>query len=116
MLDHHFAERHPGHQHIYLGVANPEHSHDFRPFHSHDGPGALLNATGHNPANASDGIVFVVPGSGSAHTIADITMPATAQFTRFGVEGGTGLLGHHLRREAAPPDASVAPPTLPPRA
>lgn len=116
MLDHHFAERHPGHQHIYLGTANPEHSHDYRPFHSHDGLGALLKAPGPAPANASDGIVFVVPANGSAHSVADITMPASAQSIGFGVEDGTGLLGHHIGREAAPSGASVAPPTLPPRA
>ena len=116
MLDHHFAERHPGHQHIYLGVANPEHSHDYRPFHSHNGLGALFMAAGHTPGNMSDGIVFVVPASGSAHSIADITMPASAQSTGFGVAGGTGLPGHHLRQEAIPPGAIIAPPTLPPRA
>ena len=116
MLDHHFAERHPGHQHIYLGAANPEHSHDFRPFHSHNPLGALLSATEQPPLNAADGIVFVAPVSGSAHGIADITVPVSAQSVSFGVEGGTGLLGHQLLREAAPPGASVAPPTLPPRA
>ena len=116
MLDHHFAERHPGHQHIYLGAANPEHSHDFRQFHSHSRLGALLMAAGDVPANTSDGIVFVLPADGSAHSVADIMMSANAQSIRFDVEGGTGLLGHQLRREAAPPGASVAPPTLPPRA
>ena len=116
MLDHHFAERHPGHQHIYLSGANPEHSHDFQPFHSHSGPGSLLLAAEDTPANTPDGILFVVPASGSAHSVADITMPASGQSIGFGVAGGTGLLGHHLRRETAPPGASIAPPTLPPRA
>ena len=116
MLDHHFAERHPGHQHIYLGVADPEHSHDYRPFHSHNRPGALLMAAGHTLANTSDGIVFVVPASGSAHSVADITMPASPQSIGFGVAGGTGLLGHHISRDATPRGTSVAPPTLPPRA
>ena len=116
MIDHHFAERHPGHQHIYLGAANPEHSHDYRPFHSHNGLSALLMAAERTPPNTSDDILFVVPASGSAHSVADITIPASTQSISFGVAGGTGLLGHHLRREAAPPGASIAPPTLPPRA
>ena len=116
MLDHHFAERHPGHQHIYLGAANTEHSHDFRPFHSHNPLAALLSATELPPQNAADGIVFVAPGGGSAHGIADITVPVSAQSISFGVGDDAALPGYRLLREAAPPGASVAPPTLPPRA
>lgn len=116
MLDHHFAERLPGHQHIYLGVANPEHSHDFRPSHSHNVLDTLLMATERPLPDTPDGIVFVAPASGSAHGVADITAPVNAQSIAFGVEGETGLLGHHVGREAVPPGASVAPPTLPPRA
>ena len=116
MLDHHFAERHPGHQHIYLGAANPEHSHDFRPFHSHNPLGALLSATEQPPLNAADGIVFVAPVSGSAYGIADITVPVSAQSITLGAGDYAALPGYRIRREAAPPGASVAPPTLPPRA
>ena len=115
MLDHHFAERHPGHQHIYLGVANPEHSHEFQLFHSHNRLGTLLSATGLPLQNAGDGIVFVTPAGGSAHGIADITVPVSAQSVSFGFGDGAGLPGIHHRREAAPPGAIVAPPTLPPR-
>ena len=116
MMDHHFAERHPGHQHIYLGAVNPEHSHDYRPFHSHNGLGTLLLAAGQPPLNTADGIVFVTPAHGSAHGVADITAPVSAQSIRFGVEGSSGLLGHYLAREAIPPGASIAPPILPPKA
>ena len=113
MLDHHFAERHPGHQHIYLGVANAEHNHDYRPFHSHSGLGALPLAEGQPPLNTADGIVFVTPVGGSSHGIADITAPVNAQSISFGLGDGPGLPGNHLRREAAHLGASIAPPTLP---
>ena len=115
MLDHHFAERHPGHQHIYLGVANADHSHDFQPFHSHSGLGVLLAAS-QTLEDPTDGVVFLTPTSGAAHSIADVTVPATAQSLRFGVAGGSALLGYHMRSETIPPGATVAPPRHPPRA
>lgn len=116
MMDHHFAERHPGHQHIYLGAANPEHSHEFQPYHSHNGLAQLLRASEAPARNVVGHIVFVAPAGGSAHGAAYITVPANAQSIRFGVEGRSGLLGHYLAREAIPPGASIAPPTHPPPA
>ncbi len=116
MLDHHFVERHPGHQHIYLGNVNPEHGHDFQPFHSHATPGLLLLASERSPSIEGDGIVFVAPASGSAHGVADITVPANAHSIRFGIEGGATLLGHFRGSEAIPQGANIAPPTHPPSA
>ena len=34
-LDHHFAERHPDHSHMYLGTVGPDHSHPFEHSHIH---------------------------------------------------------------------------------
>ena len=116
MLDHHFAERHPGHQHIYLGTAYPEHRHDFQPFHSHDAIGGHLLAAEQPPADMADGIVYVMPASGSGHGIADITAPATTQSVNFGLGDWPGLLGGYPQKDAIPPGASVAPPRYPPRA
>ncbi len=116
MLDHHFAERHPGHQHIYLGMADQEHRHEFQPFHSHNGLARLLLASERIPSNEGDGIVFVMPVSGAAHGVADITAPANAHSIRFEVAGGAGLVVHFPGSEAIPQGASVAPPTHPPSA
>ncbi len=116
MLDHHFVERHPGHQHIYLGNANPEHGHDFQPFHSHNGLAMILVGAELPPANAPDDIVFVVPAGGYTHVVADITSPANARSIVIGADGGSGILGYNLASVAVPAGASVAPPTLPPRA
>ena len=116
MLDHHFAERHPGHQHIYLGAPNPGHSHDFQPFHSHNSPAALLLATEQPPADTADGIVYVTPAGGAGHGIADVTAPANTQSMRISLGDASGFCGNHHLRETIPQGASVPPPTLPPRA
>lgn len=35
VLDHHFAERQPDHQHVYLGNTNPAHQHPYQAAHIH---------------------------------------------------------------------------------
>ena len=116
MMDHHFAERHPGHQHIYLGAPDPGHRHDFRPSHSHDVFAALLPAAEQPRVDIAEGIVYVTPASGSGHGIADITVPASAQSIKFGLGDGSGLPGTYPHRDAIPTGASIAPSTRPPRA
>lgn len=37
LFDHHFFERMPGHDHLYLGMVAPEHVHLFETQHSHPG-------------------------------------------------------------------------------
>ena len=116
MLDHHFAERHPGHQHIYLGTVSPDHSHDYEAFHSHS-TFLLLQLTAEWPtAGPADGIVFVAPDGGLAKGVADVTVPVHSQSLRADFGDSTGALGRHLHVESILPGATIVPPTLPPRA
>ena len=114
MLDHHFAERHPAHQHIYLGAANPDHAHGYQPFHSHSRLGMLLAAS-QTLVDPGDSVVIVTPASGFTPAFADITVPATAQFMKYGLDGAGALLGHQHGGPTIPAGASVAPPRHPPR-
>ena len=116
MLDHHFAERHPGHQHIYLGTVSPDHSHDYKAFHSHS-TFLLLQLTAEWPtAGPANGIVFVAPDGGLANGVADVTVPVHSQSLRPDFGDSTGVLGRHLHVEHILPGATIVPPTLPPRA
>lgn len=112
MLDHHFAERHPGHRHLYLGAALPGHSHGYERSHVHYGAWMYGPAAAGSP---SGGIVFVMPNDGAGHGAADIAAPLVTHTLRLGGEGG----GHILN--SAPSDdtltgISVAPSRRPPRA
>jgi hypothetical protein len=113
MLDHHFAERHPGHQHLYLGSASPDHSHAYE--HSHANHGAWMYAPSASDGKRSDGVVFVMPGDGAGNGAADIATPMVVQPPRFGGDDESVL------RTPATDDSTmtgvVVPPSkLPPRA
>lgn len=116
MLDHHFTERHPGHLHIYLATVSPDHSHDYKAFHSHS-TFLLLQRTAEWPTTGpANGIVFVAPASGLANGVADVTVPAHSQSLRTDFGDSTEVLGRHLHVEPILPGATIVPPTLPPRA
>ena len=80
MLDHHFAERHPAHGHLYLGAADSGHSHPFE--HSHIHYDAL-----YAPAPGQGDIVFFAPYDGMGHAHADIATPAVTASLQFGGDG-----------------------------
>jgi hypothetical protein len=48
-VDHHFAERIPGHAHVYLGEVLPDHTHPYEAEHDH----------AHTDTAKGDGIVFL---------------------------------------------------------
>ena len=116
MLDHHFAERHPAHQHIYLGTATSEHSHDYGAIHIHSVTSMMQLSTGQPSGGLDDGIVFVVPIGGSGQGVADLAAPMISESPRFGIGDGTGILGHHFGSDSILPGTSIAPPVRPPRA
>lgn len=59
VLDHHFTERLPQHEHVYLGDATPDHAHPFETQHSHNE--ALDEAAPHEHAGAPDITVYLAP-------------------------------------------------------
>ena len=89
MLDHHFAERHPGHLHLYLGAATPAHSHSYQAGHSHHGSWMYGPA---EQGSASDGIAYVMPNDGAGHVAADIAAPLLLRPLRLVGDGGGSVL------------------------
>ena len=84
MLDHHFAERHPGHLH--LGSAGPNHSHSYQDNHSHSGSWMYGPVEKGSP---SDGVVSVMPNDGAGHVATDIAAPLLVRPLRLGGDGGS---------------------------
>lgn len=86
MLDHHFAERHPAHGHLYLGAVEPEHTHPFE--HSHVHYDEMY-------APASGDVIYFAPNDGMGHAHADMAAPAVMPVPRFGDDGA-----HLFRNDA----------------
>lgn len=86
MLDHHFAERHPAHGHLYSGGAGTEHSHPFERSHIHYDE---LYA----PAPGDEDIIFFAPYDGSGHPHADLAVPVSSPSPLYS-DGGGPLLGN----------------------
>ena len=109
MLDHHFAERHPAHGHLYLGAVIPEHSHPFE--HSHIHYDEL-----YAPAPGGDeNVIFFAPYDGSGHAHADLVVPAAVPSPRYADDGGP-LLRNGGDDAARMRGISVPPLRQPPRA
>ena len=85
MMDHHFAERHPAHGHLYLGAAGAGHTHPFE--HSHIHYDAL-----YAPAPGDGSIVFLAPYDGMGHAHADVAAPAVTARLQFDQDGDLPLV------------------------
>ena len=106
MMDHHFAERHPGHSHWYLGVADGDHSHPFEHYHIH------YDAM-YAPAPGDGNVVFFAPYDGMGHAQADVAGPSGTPMPRFDSDGP--LLRRNGGAAAVLREVTVAPLRQPPR-
>lgn len=113
MLDHHFAERHPGHNHLYLGTALPDHSHSYQSSHSHYGAWMYVPADAGSPTG---GIAIVMPNDGWGHVAADIAAPLVFHPLRLGGDDGGPLLKTSPDGDVALTGIIIAPSKRPPRA
>lgn len=103
VVDHHFAERHPAHQHLYLGAAVPEHQHLYQAAHRHHHP--INHQPGnHQPSNHRAGdyragdyrsgsptapaVAFLAPADGGVPVAADIVSAAAWPPLLFGGDDG----------------------------
>lgn len=86
LLDHHFAERHPAHGHLYPGAVGPEHSHPFE--HSHIHYDEL-----YAPVPGDENIIFFAPYDGSGHAHADLAVPVSSPSPLYS-DDGDPLLGN----------------------
>ena len=115
MLDHHFAERHPEHNHIYLGSAIPDHTHSFESSHNHSSSqmlGILMQ-----PAEdiRSDGIVVVSSQDGTNGGAADLTVPMSLHGVRMAGDDESGIPRLSADTYATLSSISISPPMRPPR-
>ena len=108
MLDHHFAERHPAHGHLYLGAADGEHTHPFEHPHIH------YDAM-YAPAPGDASIVFFASYDGIGHAHADIATPAVTASLWFDADGDL-LLRKGGDAVSVLRGVTVAPLRQPPRA
>ena len=115
MLDHHFAERHPGHGHFYFGAAASDHSHTINLSHTHTDLTMLGRAVVAPEDLNVDGIVFVSPNAGGGTGAADPTLPLTAP-SFVGIGDGAAPLNATVGDRAVISGTVIAPPTRPPRA
>ena len=58
-LDHHFADRHQGHGHIYIGGQPFEHLHPFETIHGHSE--VIVDSGGSDATESESGIIFLPP-------------------------------------------------------
>ena len=73
LADHHFAERHPGHAHVYLGPEGPDHAHPYQAAHFH------AHAYDDNQPGSA-GIVFLTSQDGLGQGYLDLAAPVVLQF------------------------------------
>ena len=110
MLDHHYAGRQPGHDHIHAGALFPDHLHGHEVSHTHghphssveeqrDGPGVVVVIASHS--GAVPGYAYV---SGSASQT-ELSFPDSGETPHYymGEDGA-------LRQQSF-----ITPPTQPPR-
>ena len=107
LLDHHFAERQPGHTHWYRGAAGAEHSHPFEDFHIHYD--AMYDSAD------GGGIAFFARYDGAGHSCADLAAPGPAPRLRWD-GGGDTVLRYGGDDGGVWRGISVAPARRPPRA
>lgn len=93
VADHHFAERHPAHQHLYLGAAVPEHQHRYQAAHRHHHP--LNHKPGHHQPGDyrisgpdAPSVAFLAPADGGVPVAADIVSAAAWPPLLFGGDDG----------------------------
>ena len=115
MFDHHFAERHPGHHHLYLGPAPDEHDHGFAQYHTHRAlwltTSAALEADGPEEAGA----VYFSPSDGTAARAVHLTLPLFApSLILYGDDAR--ILPTTSATSAVLSGTTIAPPKRPPRA
>ena len=109
--DHHFAERHPGHAHLYLGPQVPDH------LHSYETRTAYSHSHGAHPDRSiADGVVYLTTHDGSGQGLSDVAAPAVSPSTVFPDPGDDHPYIGSADGESALRSAFVAPPERPPRA
>lgn len=112
-LDHHFPERQPDHEHIYLGQVALSHVHDYQMPHSHQRPGQGSGA-GRVSTPQHKEVVYLTSYSALAQGLAMLNNVLAQEAPPFHTWEGEGLLVP-AARTPPPLRALLAPPWKPPR-
>jgi hypothetical protein len=118
MLDHHFAERQPSHQHVFFGSASAEHVHFYEAahthFHAHD---LLVNPDGNGPASKElpDEVVSLASQDGVGQSSPSLTVTSLQVDLVFPDQGDSHFLLHLTGQDNLPPEIFIPPPKRPPR-
>jgi len=108
MIDHHFAERHPAHGHLFLDAAGEDHSHPFEHPHIH------YDAM-YAPAPGDGNVIFFAPIDGMGYAFADIAGPVVTPSPLYS-DGGGPLLGNGSDNAAPLQGIALPPLRQPPKA
>ena len=103
-LDHHFAERHHDHIHIYFSTVNHAHSHPYELFH-----------TDHQRADVSPGIAYLAKFQGDVESLGHQGLPHEYLGYVFPTEAMDNLSRIAADREQRRLGRIVIPPIAPPR-
>ena len=109
LLDHHLAERQPGHAHVYVGRAVPDHTHPYEVHHRHAHSGSA------NGNGGADGILYLTSHDGIGSGLTGATA-SLAQDSLGPLTPEDAPLQGRFHGDAPPDDAPIAPPWRPPRA
>ena len=114
-LDHHFAERHYNHTHIYLALPDAHHSHPYeRPHpHSYD-PGEHCDIESPLGGPGTNGIVYLASHDGTGQETAKSFGPATRLALMFPYLGDNSFFSKPGQVTGIFQEAFVAPPKKPP--
>ena len=117
-LDHHFAERRPDHDHLFLGAAVPEHTHSFEGLHAHyhpiPGPGTA-NGGGSHQGTPAQRIVYLTSDQGFGQGPLDLASRVVQQSPVFPAHSANFRASGMVRNNVIPSSAFVGPPRKPPR-
>jgi hypothetical protein len=72
VLDHHFAERQPGHEHLYLGKKVPTHPHPYQQVHAHP---QTTESQPENAPTAPDDTIYLTNFSGIGQDYFTLSCP-----------------------------------------
>ena len=106
LVDHHFAERLPGHAHIYLGSQATDHHHTYQAAHSHS----------HDDlGTAGADIVFLTSNDGFGTGYVEVAAPAVLGAAAFSSSDDDSFLFGSPSSETVPDGITVGPLRRPPR-
>ena len=118
MLDHHFAERQPSHEHVFLGSASAEHVHFYEAahthFHVHDLP-ATPGGNGPVSKELPHEVVYLASQDWVEQSSPSLTITSLQVDFVFPDQGDGRFLLSLTGQDNLPPEIFIPPPKRPPR-